>query len=506
MADSFNAELVRRWAAMSVQLLKLHRAELNALNVFPVPDGDTGTNLYLTFQAAATSELQRTGKADDVQDALAALARGALLGARGNSGVMLASVLQAISVAAIGNDRLLLADMLVAGAKAARTSVLKPVEGTALTVLDAAATSGAFRPDAIAQAARVSLATTPDLLPALKAAGVVDAGGRGVVLLLDAMAAAWAGHELNSPAVGFVPDEVPVAQGCSADARFELMFLTPTTDIDSVSDIVEVDGKSVVITRGPTESQVHVHLDEPQELLKVLGESFQVTEVQIELLDSQKQQRKVVAQAFGHSLVQFLAEQAVQVVAAEPNHRPSVQDFVAAGLKANAPEILLLPSDADSIVVANLAAAELKQLDIAAFVIPTQSLPQTLAALSVFDSNSALPELISEMTNAAASVTTIAVTQAVRDANTSVGSVKQSDWLWLVDNQILNSSEDFDSGLSQLESHFENTELITVLAGEATSVADTESLFTWLQKTNPAAEIQQIPGNQKIWHFIIGVE
>jgi dihydroxyacetone kinase-like predicted kinase len=284
------------------------------------------------------------------------------------------------------------------------------------------------------------------------------------------------------------------------------MFLTPTTDVDSVSDIVEVDGKSIVITRGPTESQVHVHLDNPQELLNELGESFQVTDVQIELLDSQKQSRKVVAQAFGHSLVQFLAEQAVQVVAAEPNHRPSVQDFVAAGLKANAPEILLLPSDADSIVVANLAAAELKHLDIAAFVIPTQSLPQTLASLSVFDSSSALPELISEMTTAAESVKTIAVTQAVRDANTSVGSVKQFDWLWLVDNLIFSSSEDFDSGLSQLESHFKNAELITVLAGEAASVSDRENLINWLQKTNPDAEIQQIPGNQKIWHFIIGVE
>lgn len=506
MADSFNAELVRRWAAMSVQLLKLHRAELNALNVFPVPDGDTGTNLYLTFQAAATSEMQRAGQPGDVQDALAALARGALLGARGNSGVMLASVLQAIAVAAVGNDRLLLADLLVAGAKAARLSVLKPVEGTALTVLDAAAASGAIRPDAIAQAARVSLATTPDLLPALKAAGVVDAGGRGVVLLLDAMAAAWAGHELNSPAVGFVPDEVPVVHGCSADAKFELMFLTPTVDADAVSAVVEVVGKSIVITRGPTESQVHLHLDNPQELLNALGQNFHVTDVQIELLTLQKQPRKVVAQAFGHSLVQFLAEQAVQVVAAEPNHRPSVQDFVAAGLKANAPEILLLPSDADSIVVANLAATELRLLDVSAFVIPTQSLPQTLAALSVFDSNSSITELILGMTDAAANVKTISVTQAVRDANTSVGSVKQFDWLWLVDNQIAVSSDSFDSGLTQLVSHFENAELITVLAGEAASTEDIEKMFDWLHTNSPDAEIQQLPGNQKIWHFIIGVE
>jgi dihydroxyacetone kinase-like predicted kinase len=110
------------------------------------------------------------------------------------------------------------------------------------------------------------------------------------------------------------------------------------------------------------------------------------------------------------------------------------------------------------------------------------------------------------MTSAAENVKTIAVTQAVRDANTSVGSVKQFDWLWLVDNQISSSSEDFDSGLSQLESHFKNAELITVLAGDDAAAADTEKLFTWLQMTSPAAEIQQIPGNQKIWHFIIGVE
>ncbi|MEY4348108.1 MAG: hypothetical protein RIS43_527, partial [Actinomycetota bacterium] len=255
----FDAQIVRQWAYVGVNTLREHRGELNALNVFPVPDGDTGTNLYLTFKAAYEAELQRTGAEDDAHDALRAMARGALLGARGNSGVILAQTLAAFADAAVTMPQgLTLRGLLSAGATAARAAVAAPIEGTALTVLDAAAATEARDPSEAADAARETLRRTPEMLDALKIAGVVDAGGRGVVLLLDALNAVWNGTEVASPPVGFVPSEVPVVHACDADARFELMFLVPTALHEKVQQNIVNSGVSLAITSGREFAQVHI--------------------------------------------------------------------------------------------------------------------------------------------------------------------------------------------------------------------------------------------------------
>lgn len=510
MANSFDAELIRRWAAMSVELLRTHRTELNALNVFPVPDGDTGTNLYLTFRAAAEAELNRTGSADDTTDALQALARGALLGARGNSGVMLASVLAAMADEAKklveANTRVTLLALLRAGATAARASVLQPVEGTALTVLDAAANLDAFRPEQFAQAAREALALTPEMLPALKAAGVVDAGGRGVVLLLDALVAAWAGNEVQSPAVGFVPLEVPRAAECSPDAMFELMFLTTPEWVDELKPLLQTAGTSIVITSGAQDVQVHVHLNEPAEFLNKLPSEMPVREIQLELLTPLPQAVRIVAQVFGPGLVQTLAQAGVQVVSGEPNLRPSVQDFVAAGVKAQANTVLLLPSDTDSIAVAELAANELQLLEINAEVVATTSLPQTLAAVSVFDVNAAVAEVKTQLEAAADGVKTIAVTTASRAAETPIGEVRSGEYLFLVDGELAANAVDVLPGLTSLAKTFESAELITVLVGTDAESATTVEITNRIHEMNSEAEIDVINSGQKIWHYLIGVE
>ena len=260
--------MVRRWAAAGVHILREHRAELNALNVYPVPDGDTGTNLYLTFAAAAEAELQRTGESHDVVDALGAMARGALLGARGNSGVILAQSLAGFAKQAEASLRnaspVTLSDLLTAGALAARQAIEIPQEGTALTVLDAAAHNNPTEPGEAAIAAREALRRTPDMLEALKLAGVVDAGGRGVVLLLDALNSVWHRTDLHSPAEGFVPLSVPQMQPCNADAEYELMFVTEAVVAQPVGAAISEHGVSVAITTGVELCQIHIHCDDPE--------------------------------------------------------------------------------------------------------------------------------------------------------------------------------------------------------------------------------------------------
>lgn len=504
MARNFDAAFVRRWAAMAVELLRLHRMELNALNVFPVPDGDTGTNLYLTFQSAASAELRRTGSVDDLADAWSALARGALLGARGNSGVMLASVLTAIADEVLSNPQASLKELMQTAAQAARRSVHRPVEGTALSVLDAAAISEFARPDAIAQAARIALANTPEQLPALKAAGVVDAGGRGVVLLLDALSAAWAGYEMNSPAVGFVPLDVPTALECDADAKFELMFLVPAEKLSRVLNIIGEQGSSLVVTEGIAEAQIHIHLDTPAKLLHEIEAVSPTSEIQIELLDQAPASRRVIVQIYGNELAEILSSDYVRALPAEPNQHPSVQDFVAAGLKANCSELVLLPSDLDTILVAELAIEELRTHGVQAVMVPSTTVVESLAAIAVFDTTIGLTECVEQMQNARAQVVSFGLAVADRQAHTSVGQVSVGDWLLTQNGQLVGAGEDF---LTLLEaSQFQSAELITVLIGTDFGSADVERLRNFLNTSAPSAEVVEIVSGQKVWPLLLGVE
>ena len=503
----FDAQIVRRWAQAGVNTLREHRGELNALNVFPVPDGDTGTNLYLTFKSAYEAELQRTGDLEDAVDALRAMARGALLGARGNSGVILAQTLAAFAeTAATMTEGLTLRGLLSAGATAARSAVAAPIEGTALTVLDAAAATDPREPSAAASAARETLGRTPEMLEVLKHAGVVDAGGRGVVLLLDALNAVWHGVEVASPPVGFVPSEVPHAHACEADARFELMFIVPAATQDSVRAAIIDAGVSLAITSGREFAQVHIHADVPSEVLDRAKAVAEVRNIRIELLEQEVQSRKIVAQAFGSGVVQQLAELGVTVVAAEPDTRPSVQDFYSAGVRANAREVIVLSSDNDSIQVAELAIKELHNDGIEAILVPTKTIVHTLAAVSVANSNVDVAADALGMLNAAESVTSIGITQASRDSATPKGIIKQHDYLGFVNAELMTVSSDLVDALCEAAVQAPHAELITMISGSKLASADFEDAEEALRTMFPAAEIVHVAGHQEVWSLLVGME
>jgi len=507
MAEHFDARIVRRWAAAGVHILKAHRGELNALNVFPVPDGDTGTNLYLTFSAAAAAELQRTGHIDDAADALAAMARGALLGARGNSGVILAQTLRGFAeLAAEESGRLSLSRILSAGAIAARSAVAQPLEGTALTVVDAAAATIARDPSVAAAAARETLGRTPEMLEALKLAGVVDAGGRGVVLLLDALTAVWHDEVVDSPAVGFVPDSVPHSQTCTADARFEVMFLTESVAVDQVQTAIAQLGVSLAVTSGPELSQVHIHTDQPRAVITAAEQYSLIRNIRIELLEHSVTSRRIVAQVFGSGVVQLCAEAGVVVVAAEPDIRPSVQEFVAAGLKSQARELILLPSDADSVKVAQLAATELRDDGCLVEVVETISLQQTLAAIAVSDPAADFADEIALLQAAANETTSIAVTHASRDSDTPLGQIKTGEFLGFCNGALLSTSQDLVDAVCAVVSNLPEPELITLISGRLLQTDELADVQSALEIIFPEAEQIVIEGRQEVWPLLMGFE
>ncbi len=503
----FDAQIVRQWAYVGLNTLREHRQELNALNVFPVPDGDTGTNLYLTFKSAYEAELQRTGAEDDALDALRAMSRGALLGARGNSGVILAQTLAAFADAASTMSHgLTLRGLLSAGAAAARAAVAAPIEGTALTVLDAAAATEARDPSEAAEAARETLSRTPEMLEALKVAGVVDAGGRGVVLLLDALNAVWNGTDVESPAVGFVPSAVPVAHACDADARYELMFLVAASQHEAVKSAIVNAGVSLAITTGREFAQVHIHTDSPQEVLTLANQVANVRHVRIELLEQRPADRKLVAQAFGSGVVQQLAELGVAVVAAEPDVRPSVQEFYAAAIRANAREIVVFASDKDSVQVAEIAVAELRKDGIDARLIATRTIVETLAAISVANPTALIEEDLAAMKDAAQRVTSIGITRATRDSSVNTQPISSGDYLAFVNAELVNASQDLVDAVCSVAMHCKSAELITVIAGRELDGSDADDVVEALQTMFPDAELLLMPGHQELWPLLIGIE
>lgn len=497
----FDAAIVRRWAQRGVELLAKHRNELNALNVFPIPDGDTGTNLYLTFKAAYEAEANRDGSIDDAKDALAAMARGSLLGARGNSGVILAQTLRAFSQKANESENLSLAELLKAGAAAARNAVANPQEGTALSVLDAVANSSVKNPSVASDVARDALLKTTDMLPALKNAGVVDAGGRGVVLLLDALAAAWNQKPNESPAVGFVPKQVPHMAACDADGKFELMFLAPTLASEELRNLLKHQGSSLVVTEGEEVSQFHIHLDDPKSVLEKISAHTSVKNVRIELLTSERKKRSVIAQAFGSGTVQLLAEQGVLVAASEPNERSSVGDFVDLALKSESEEIILIPADPDTVQVVEIAATLLKEMGISTSVVNATSLPALIAAISVFDESATLKLCTDKMYEAANAVKSFGISQADRNSTSDSGIVKD-DFLLVTKSSVHFHSKAFSAVVDQLKSEFQNAGLISIIWGSEISIENKEYLKSQVSNF----EFVEIDGMQEVWQVLVGVE
>jgi uncharacterized protein len=465
--------VVRRFVDVAVDALAAAREEIDALNVYPVPDGDTGTNMYLTMSAARDAIHRAATEDADVARALAAFRRGALLGARGNSGVILSQLLGAL-VARIGRaeagerNATIMAEAMAEASDAAYAAVGTPVEGTILTVARAAADAAVRRAEddrarardvfaAAAQSAREALAHTPEQLEQLRAAGVVDAGGRGLSVILDAAETVLTGRRPLpvSPAIGM--HTIPVAVGepdlHAGGPAYEVMYLLDAADaaVPALREALAPLGDSLVVVGGEGLWNVHVHVDDVGAAVEAgiaAGRPYRISVTHFaEQVARQREQsgargrgregRRIIAVSAGPGLARLFGDAGAIVIEGGPGNRPSTGMILDAITESRAAEIVILPNDQDSVRAARIAARTAEEdLDVRVAVIPTEAQVQGLAALAVHEPARSFDADVLEMTATARHTRHGAVTIAARQAITMAGPCEPGDVLGVIEGDF----------------------------------------------------------------------
>jgi DAK2 domain fusion protein YloV len=525
VSPTLDAALLERWATAAVEALERHRAEIDRINVFPVADRDTGTNLVLTMGAAVTG-LRSGGPAAD------ALARGALLGARGNSGVILSQVLRGVAEAvAVADDPcsgLVLADALTRGARLAEKAVTRPQEGTMLTVLAAAAdgavAAASDRLDAVAvaavEAAATALRATPDQLPELGRAGVVDAGGLGLVVVLDALAAVTAGREpAPMPTSATSDPDVGEAREHGAPG-YEVMYLLDRSDdvqaaalraaLDGIGDAVAVVGD------GAGTWNVHVHCTDIGAALEAGMAAGRPHAVRVEPLvepDTFRRARAVLAVVGGPEVAALARDAGADVVTRDrPPGAPATEtdERLLAGALAGtgARHVALLGCDAALTPAAERAAVTARRAGQEVVIVPTASVVAALAALAVHDPGRHTADDVVAMTEAAAGTRSGALQIADSAALTWAGPCTRGDVLGLVDGEVVLIAPELSVGALWLASRMLTAggELVTVLLGDGVADALGQGLVEELRRSHPEVDVVVHRGARPGHPVELGVE
>jgi DAK2 domain fusion protein YloV len=492
--------VVRRFVDVAVDALSAAREEIDALNVYPVPDGDTGTNMYLTMSAARDAIQQATADGADLTAALTAFRRAALLGARGNSGVILSQLLGAL-VARIGRaqpgerNASVMAEAMVEATDAAYAAVGTPVEGTILTVSRAAADAAVRRAEdegarardvfaAAAEAAREALAHTPEQLEQLRAAGVVDAGGRGLSVILDAAETVLTGrHPIAAPhPIG--THTIPVAAG-EADLHadgpsYEVMYLLDADDgsIPALRAALAPLGDSLVVVGGEGLWNVHVHVDDVGAAVEAgiaAGRPYRirVTHFAEQIAPAARRLhgrtgRRIVAVSAGPGLSRLFADAGAVVIEGGPGNRPSSGMILDAIAETGAVEVVILPNDHDSVRAAGIAARTAEEdLDVRVAVIPTEAQVQGLAALAVHEPARGFDADVLEMTATARHTRHGAVTIAARQAITMAGPCEPGDVLGVIEGDFALVGDDLTEVATRILERMlgGGGELVTLVSG-----------------------------------------
>ena len=552
--DRLSADHLRQTVVTFRDTMKAHAAGINRLNVYPVPDGDTGTNMSRTLDAVV-AELD--GAPDTFADTCQAISHGSLMGARGNSGVILSQILRGIAgtfstVTEVSGAKL--AEALKAASVAAYDAVLKPIEGTILTVVRESADAAVIAADgggslrAVLYSARVAgraaLANTPEQLPVLKQAGVVDAGGAGFLLLLDSAMHVIDGEALPEPSEEAGPDldaithEVKSGEVDVSELRYEVMFLLDLDDAfakDFKNAWGEI-GDSIVVVGGDGLYNCHVHTNDIGAAIEAplaLGgrpRAIRVTDLFEEVAEEHAKRDEhvrgtgvhaiarsssslppvtcaVVAVASGEGIAELFGQLGVHgVISGGQTLNPSTAELLDAVEHMNAQQVILLPNNKNIIPVA-LQVAELTTKDIR--VVPTCSMPEALACLVVYDPESSAEHNAREMTAAANSVATGEITQAVRDTDSDAGAITAGDWIGIVRGDgIVSIGGTWRVAATQLLESLitPDREIVTILEGAEATPAMTEELRVWLGENFGNVEVEVHRGGQPLYPYLFGVE
>ncbi len=524
--------------------LKRNMEKINSLNVFPVPDGDTGANMAMTFAGGLKAA---DGTQKHVGQYMQGLSKGILLSARGNSGVIFSQFVHGLYRGFAQKETISFADMAYAFACAkedAYNSILSPTEGTILTVIREAAdflggnaakfTSFEEGFDALLAQMTATLRRTPELLPVLKEANVVDSGGAGLVCFIEGICACLRGEA--------IPDTADTAEwslpdtqaGCfGPDSRLEYGYCTEFVlqlmhyktnlaafDLQSFTKPLEKMGDSIVAVHNDGIVKIHIHTFAPEEVLgygrsfgefitvKIENMSVQHSQIQTE---PQKEREKyaIVAVASGEGIQNYFRDiGATYIVDGGQTNNPPVTAFLEAFRKVNAEHIVVLPNNSNIILTANQAAATFPDSDVR--VIPTKSLAEGYSALSMMNLwSETVEDLISDMTTNLDNVVTGYVTTAIRDAHMDGVDVKKGDYIGLDNKHIRSVGTDPVETAKALIRNLMETDpkdVVIVFSGKHVSADEVGQLDTFLQTQYPLVDIGFVDGKQEIYDFIISLE
>ncbi|RQW21524.1 DAK2 domain-containing protein [Bacillus sp. C1-1] len=530
---------------------------VDSLNVFPVPDGDTGTNMNLTITSGVKEV--RQASLDEASKVAAAFAKGLLMGARGNSGVILSQLFRGFSKELEGKKELTteqFAEAMEAGVKTAYKAVMKPVEGTILTVakemakhaLKLAKKETAFESflTSVIKEGERSLARTPDLLPVLKEVGVVDSGGQGLLYIYVGFLQALTGGEslqiLQEPKMDdFIraehhhdghenmdPSEIEFGYCTEVMVKFDAEQLAHNPyDEDQFRLKLSEYGDSLLVVSDDDLLKIHIHAEYPGQVVteaQAYGSLVQVKvenmrEQQSNLSDSHAMKKAekaskpkevaefaMVAVSVGAGIEKIFKGLGVnEVVAGGQTMNPSTEDIVSAIKQVHAKNVIILPNNSNIVMSAEQAA---EVADVHCVVVPTKTVPQGLAALLAFNPGRDIEENAAAMEAAMMDVKTGEVTYAVRDTEMDGQSIKKGDFMGIFNKKIVANGQDVVKTATNLLSEMvdDDSEVVTIITGEGSSEEVTEQLETYLQMHAEDVEIDIVEGGQPLYSYIFSVE
>ena len=529
---------------------------VNSLNVFPVPDGDTGTNMNMTFQSGVAK--MQESSSQKVNDLALNLSKGLLMGARGNSGVILSQIFRGFYQAIKDEEELdsqSFTDAFLGGVESAYKAVMKPVEGTILTVARESALRGQQKAEStdnlveimrsIVKGAQEALDKTPDLLPVLKQVGVVDSGGKGLLCIYEGFLMALTGE---------VIEDEPGQTFDHAHAMFEEVNEHPLSmdeitygycteimvrigqgetvikdfDYEEFRQVLNTKGDSLLVVADDEIVKVHIHTENPG-LIMQLGQEFgELIKIkvdnmreQVRGLEGQEEALKgakvpkpsqedseyaIIAVASGQGLVDLFQSIGVtEVLQGGQTMNPSTEDFVKAIERANARNIILLPNN-KNIVMAAQQAAEVSETP--TVVVPTKSITQGISTLLMFNPDQTIEANQQAMSEYAQTVDYGQITNAIRDTQIDAIQIKKDDYMGILNGDIVLAHADLAQALEELVEQMvdEDSELVTVIVGEDGDEATVEAVEDQVLARYPDLEFEVIQGDQPVYHYFVSVD
>lgn len=538
--DKINNALLKELFVSGANNLANNYKEVDALNVFPIPDGDTGTNMMMTIQSGVKEISNINTKT--VGELATVFSKGLLLGARGNSGVILSQIFRGFGEKIKDKEVLTIkdfSDAFISGKDRAYKAVLKPVEGTMLTVIREASENLAKYVskntkatlveslEYMVEQAHISLKNTPELLPVLKEAGVIDSGGAGICKILEGFLAAARGEKVEAHENQTTNDKKYVLfepiQDKDDDFGYCTEFILKIGEGDEkidfnqevIREFLESVGNSVVLVQDEELLKVHVHTLKPGDVLNYAQQYGEFVTLKIENMDVQharlgkRKEQAIVTVAVGEGLTRLFKDlRADIVISGGQTMNPSIDDFVREITRLNPKSVIILPNNSNIIMSAKQAGDILKKKGIITKILPTTSIQQGITACMGFNPESPIDENMVEMMAAIKRVTCGQVTYAVRDSKLNGVTIKSGDYIGIKEKKIISSSSDILKVAKELVDSMMgyDSEIVTIISGSDISKKHVDALSKYITEKYRHVEVEVNQGDQPVYYLLLAVE